>query len=150
MPSSGKTVHASAVLTGERAVLIRGNSGTGKSQLAAALLNAAREGLLRYARLVADDRVKIFAANGRLLAAAPETIRGIIEVRGLGIRCVDCEPLAVVGLVIDLAASDATRMPDRKAEETEILGIRIPRLPVAANQDPFQLVLAALTLAPKV
>lgn len=143
-------VHASAVLTGERAVLIRGNSGTGKSRLTAALLNAAREGLLRYARLVADDRVKIFAANGRLLAVAPETIQGMMEVRGLGIRRVDCEPLAVVGLVIDLAASDGTRMPDKRVEETEIFGIRIPRLPVAAKQDPFPLVLAALTLAPKV
>jgi len=150
MSSPGETIHASAILTGERAVLIRGGSGTGKSQLAAALLNAARGGLLRYARLIADDRVKIFVANGRLLAAAPEPIQGMMEVRGLGIRCTDYEPLAVIGLVVDLAASDGARMPGERAEETEILGIKIPRLPVAAGQDAFPVVLAALTTKTKV
>jgi HPr kinase/phosphorylase len=101
---AGETVHASAVLVGERAVLIRGPAGSGKSRLAWALLEAARTGIVRYARLVADDRVRIFAAGGRLLAAAPPTIRGMIEVRGLGVRRLDCEPLALVGLVIELAA----------------------------------------------
>ena len=150
MSSPEQTIHASAILIGERAVLIRGESGTGKSQLTTALLNAAREGLLPYARLIADDRVKIFVANGRLLSAAPEAIQGMMEVRGLGIRHADYEPIAVVGLVIDLAASDGARMPDEKTEKAEILGIKITRLPVAAGQDPFPVVLAALTTKTKV
>jgi serine kinase of HPr protein (carbohydrate metabolism regulator) len=107
MSASGETVHASAVLVGERAVLIRGAAGSGKSRLAWALLEAGRAGIVPYARLVADDRLRIFAADRRLLAAAPETIRGMIEVRGLGVRRVDCEPLARVGLIVDLAAADA-------------------------------------------
>jgi serine kinase of HPr protein (carbohydrate metabolism regulator) len=138
-------VHASAVLVGERAVLIRGPSGSGKSRLAFALLEAARTGIPRYARLVADDRVRTFAAGGRLLAAAPEAIRGMIEVRGLGIRRVDCEPLALVGLVIDLAAPDGARLPEARAGESEILGVKVARMPVAAGEEAFSLVIARLS-----
>ena len=53
------TVHASAVLVGARAVLIRGPSGAGKSRLALDLIEAARGGRLRFARLVGDDRVHL-------------------------------------------------------------------------------------------
>ena len=144
---AGETVHASAVLVGERAVLIRGPAGSGKSRLAWALLEAARAGIVRYARLVADDRVRIFAAGGRLLAAAPPTIRGMIEVRGLGVRRLDCEPLALVGLVIELAASDGARLPEAGASEVEILGVKLPRLPVAAGEAAFPLVIARLSSA---
>lgn len=146
---AGETVHASAVLIGERAVLIRGPSGSGKSTLALALLDAAKSGILSYARLVADDRVKIFFAHGRLLAAAPEPIHGMIEARGLGIRHVDCEPLAAVGLVVDLAAEDGARMPEANARETKILGVKVPRLPVKKGEAAFPLLLAALTTTEK-
>lgn len=146
MPAPIETIHASAVVVGERAVVIRGPAGAGKSRLALDLLRAARTGLLPYARLVADDRVKIFPANGRLLVSAPETIRGLIEVNGLGIRHADCEPLAVAGLIVDLAAADGARMPETAAAEAEIFGIKIPRLPVIAGKDPFPPLLAALTV----
>jgi HPr kinase/phosphorylase len=140
-------VHASAVLVGERALLIRGPSGSGKSRLAIALLDAARTGILRYARLVADDRVRIFAAGGRLLAAALETTQSMIEVRGLGIRRLDCEPLALVDFIVDLAATDGARLPAASACETEILGVRLPRLAVAAGEEAFPLVIARLSSA---
>jgi serine kinase of HPr protein (carbohydrate metabolism regulator) len=141
-----ETIHASAVLVGERAVIIRGPSGSGKSRLALALLAAAKSGLLPFARLVADDRIRISAAHGRLLVSAPETIEGMIEVHGLGIRTADCEPMALAGWIVDLAAKDAARMPELTG--TEILGITIPRLPVAAGQDPLPILLAALFTAP--
>lgn len=146
---AGETVHASAVLIGERAVLIRGPSGSGKSTLAFALLDAAKSGILSYARLVADDRVKIFTGHGRLLAAAPDAILGMIEARGLGIRRVDCEPLAAVGLIVDLAAEDGARMPEANARETKILGVKVPRLPVKKGEAAFPLLLAALTTTEK-
>lgn len=145
MTPAAETMHASAVLVGERAILIRGSAGSGKSRLAWALLDAGRAGIVRYARLVADDRVRIFAAGGRLLAAAPETIRGLIEVRGLGVRRLDCEPLALVGLVVDLAAADGARLPEAGAGEVEILGVKLPRLAVAAGEDAFPLVIARLS-----
>lgn len=146
---AGETVHASAVLIGERVALIRGPSGSGKSALALALLDAAKSGILSYARLVADDRVKIFSTHGRLLAAAPDAILGMIEARGLGIRRVDCEPLAAVGLIVDLAAEDGARMPEANARETKILGVKVPRLPVKKGEAAFPLLLAALTTTEK-
>src|SRR4051812_12205522 len=97
------TIHASAVLVGARAVLIRGPAGAGKSRLALALLNAARQGLIPLARLVADDRVHVEAFHGRLLVRPAPALAGLIEVRGLGIRHVPHEPLAVAGLVVELS-----------------------------------------------
>ena len=134
------TVHASCVLVGRSAVLIRGTPGSGKSRLALALIDA----LPRKARLVADDRVHLFAANGRLLAAAPDAIKGKLELRSLGIRAVDYEPLALVTLVVDLGALDAARMPEDSARSIEIAGVKLSRLPVAAGEAALPSVLAAI------
>lgn len=142
---AGETVHASCVLFGARAVLIRGPAGSGKSQLALALIAAARSGRLPFARLVADDRVALIAAYGRLIASAPGPTRGLIEVRGLGIRRIEHEPRAVVGLVVDLASKDAARLPE-PAATCEILRVRLPRLPVAP-EDPLPIVLACISTA---
>lgn len=146
MPERAETIHASAVVVGERAVVIRGPSGSGKSRLVLALLGAAKNGSLPFARLVADDRIRISAAHGRLIVSAPEAIEGMIEVHGLGIRAAACERVAAAGWIVDLAAEDAVRMPELM--RTEILGVTIPRLPVAAGQDPLPIVLAALFTAP--
>ena len=143
------TIHASAVLVGCRAVLIRGPSGSGKSRLALALLQAAQSGALPFARLVADDRALVEACNGRLLVRPAARLAGLIEVRGLGIRQVPCEPVAVVGLVADLDAADAARIPAAASRTCEIERITLPRLPVAAGQDALSLVLSYLQNADK-
>ena len=140
------TVHASAVLVGARAVLIRGPSGAGKSRLAFELLREARAGNLRFARLVADDRAYLDAAGGRLIVRPAETLAGLIEVRGVGLLRLPYEPSAVVGLVADLDAADAERLPEA-INTTEIEGISLPRLAVAANGGALQGVLALLTSA---
>ena len=142
MAAETPTVHASAVLAGARAVLIRGPAGAGKSQLALALIAAADTGLLRFARLVGDDRVHLEPHHGRLLVRPAAALAGLIEVRGLGIRRVEHEPLALVGLVVDLAGEGAERLPAEG--ETVISGIRLPRLAVAAGMVPLPAVLAAL------
>ena len=144
---AGETVHASCVLAGARALLIRGPAGSGKSRLALALIDAARCGRIPFARLVADDRVRLAAAHGRLIASAPEATRGLIEVRGLGIRQMEYQPSAVVGLVVDLAASDAARLPPSAAFMTEVQEISLPRLPIASGEDPLPLVLACISTA---
>jgi HPr kinase/phosphorylase len=141
------TVHASAVLVGSRAVLIRGPSGAGKSRLAVELIEAARGGLVRFARLVGDDRVHLEAAGGRLLVRPAETLGGLVEVRGVGIVRLAYEPSAVVGLVVDLDAADAERMPAARGNTTEIHGIALPRLAVAPNSAALQMVLALLNSA---
>jgi len=140
------TVHATAVLVGARALLIRGPAGSGKSRLALKLIEAGQCGLLRFARLVADDRVRLEPCHGRLLARAPKELAGLIEVRGLGIRHMAHEAVAVVGGVVDLAADDAQRLPDSRIQ-TEVGGVSLPRLAVAANDDPGSVVLSWLTTA---
>jgi HPr kinase/phosphorylase len=142
------TVHASALLTGSRAMLIRGPAGSGKSRLALALIEAAASGRIGFARLVADDRVELTAAHGRLLVQSPPALAGLIEVRGVGVRRLPFEPVAVVGLVVDLAAADGERMPASSAQTAEINGIRLPRLPVAAGTDALTAVLATLHSEP--
>jgi HPr kinase/phosphorylase len=145
---SNSTVHASAVLVGTRGLLIRGDSGAGKSKLVLGLIAAAAEGRLAFARLVADDRVFITAAHGRLIARVPRELAGLLEIRGLGIRRLPHEPAAVIRLVVDLAAAATERMPPAAATETEIEGVRLPRLAVAPGEDPFSLILANLTWGP--
>jgi HPr kinase/phosphorylase len=142
--TTAPTIHATAVLVGTRAVLIRGPSGSGKSRLALTLIEAAEARALPFVRLVADDRVLLDVQHGRLLARPPAALAGLIERRGLGIRTVPYEPVAVVGLVVDLAAEDARRLPEPAEQETEIGGIKLPRLAVAAGADPLPLLLAEL------
>jgi HPr kinase/phosphorylase len=147
MAADAATIHASAVLIGPRAALIRGPSGAGKSRLTWNLLQAALQGALPFARLVADDRAFVAAHSGRLLVRPAPQLVGLIEVHGLGIRRLAFEPVAAVGLVIDLAAEDAARLPGPDAGKTEIAGITIPRLAVAAGQPVLPLVLAYLRTA---
>jgi HPr kinase/phosphorylase len=137
-----RTIHASAILVGARALLIRGAAGSGKSSLALALIRGAESGA--FARLVGDDRVHLEAAHGRLLVRPADTLKGLIEVRGLGIRRLPFEPVATVGLVVDLGAADAERLPLPATAATEIAGIPLPRLAVAPGMDPIPLVYAAL------
>jgi HPr kinase/phosphorylase len=138
------TIHASAVLVGARAVLIRGPSGSGKSSLAYALIRADEGGLLPFARLVGDDRVHIEAAHGRALVRPAETLNGLIEIRGLGIRRLPYEPVALIGLVVDLAAADAARLPVPESNVAEVASVALRRLAVAPGIDPFRIVIAAL------
>ncbi len=142
MPAAA-TVHASAVLAGARAVLIRGPSGAGKSRLALELIAAARAGHLRFARLVGDDRVHLESAGGRLLVRPADALLGMIELRGAGILRLPHEACAVVGLVVDLAAADAERLPEKSRIEIE--GIDLPRLAVAPGQAALPGVLALLS-----
>ncbi len=147
MAARSQTVHASAVLVGARAVLIRGPSGAGKSRLALELIEAARAGYLLFARLVADDRVHLEAVGGRLLVRPAEALAGLIEGRGVGILRLNHEASAVVGLVVDLNA-DAERLPQADERQAELDGIKLPRLAVAPGAAALPAVLAVLTSLP--
>ncbi|HEY3640141.1 MAG TPA: HPr kinase/phosphatase C-terminal domain-containing protein [Xanthobacteraceae bacterium] len=147
MGGKAATVHAAAVLAGPRAILIRGPAGAGKSRLALALIQAAQCRLITFARLVGDDRIELAAAHGRLLARAPRALAGLLEVRGLGIRRLDYEPVAVVGLVVDLATPAAERLPAAAEQQVEVAGIILPRLAIGPGLDPTPAVLARLLTA---
>ena len=141
----GPSVHASAVKVGSHAVLIRGPSGAGKSRLALDLILAGRAGQLPPAVLVADDRVRLDTDGKELWARAIPEIAGLIEIFGLGIRSLDYVNVAPVGLVVDLAAPDAERLPPPQALRILLSGVSLPRIPVAAGHNPLPLVVAALT-----
>jgi HPr kinase/phosphorylase len=142
------TVHASAVLVGDRAVLIRGPSGSGKSRLAFELILAGRAGQIPAATLVGDDRVYLQVDQGRLVVRPARELAGLIEIRGLGIRRCDFVEQAIVDLVVDLSATDAERMPAPGALFTSISGVILPRVPAASEFQPLPLVLAALGTRP--
>ena len=139
------TIHASAVLAGAHAVLIRGPAGSGKSRLALNLIQAASNGRLIFARLVADDRVHVEAAHDRLIARPPAALGGLLEVRGLGILELPYEPMAVVSWVVDLDVAEPMRIPDDTAAHAIVAGVRLPRLAVAPGCDPVPMVLVAVT-----
>jgi HPr kinase/phosphorylase len=142
------TVHASAVQTGDIGILIRGPSGAGKSRLAFELILAGRAGHIPSTQLIGDDRLLLEAKGGRISVRPAPELEGLIEIRGLGIRRCDFVAQATVGLVVDLAAPDAARMPERDALWLSLDGIKIPRIPVAAAVDAVALVAAALLTRP--
>lgn len=143
---SPPTVHATAVVIGEAGVLIRGASGSGKTSLAFALVDGARRDGL-FAAFVADDRVVLAVANGRLVARCPETIAGLAERRGRGIETVEHVPAAVIGLVADLVdAGTMARMPETVEEKVEIDGVKLRRQPIPARQTATSLPLLFATL----
>ncbi|MDQ3080452.1 MAG: HPr kinase/phosphatase C-terminal domain-containing protein [Pseudomonadota bacterium] len=120
---SSETVHASCVAIDGRAVLITGLSGSGKSDLTLRLLD-------RGFALVSDDQTLVKKTATRLTASAPPTIRGKLEIRGIGIvemEAVDDQPVA---LVVELT-SDIQRLPD-DSRERPIMGVAVPLISVDA------------------
>ena len=140
MAADPSTIHASAVLIGAKAVLIRGPSGAGKSRLAWALLQST----LPFTRLIGDDRVTVGSLGGRLLVRPTPALAGLIEIRGLGVRRLAWEPVAVVGLIVDLAAPDAARLPAAEAARVALERVTLPRLAVASGGDALQMLSAFL------
>ncbi len=107
------TLHASCVAIAGEAVLLRGPSGSGKSDLALRLIDAG-------ARLVADDGTQLRRDGSRLIASAPAAIRGLIEIRGLGPVAMLPAPPTPVALLIDLVGPEAVpRMPEPRFETFE-------------------------------
>lgn len=121
---SSETLHATTVAKDGRAVLISGRSGSGKSDLALRLLD-------RGFALVSDDQTYLRIVDGALVAAAPATIRGKLEVRGIGIVDVKHVDDVSVCLVVELAA-EIDRMPD-EGRERLILGATIPLVSIEAQ-----------------
>jgi HPr kinase/phosphorylase len=146
MKATVASVHASAVKVENRAVLIRGPSGAGKSRLAFDLILAGRAGQIPEAVLVGDDRVHLDTADGKIVVRPVQELAGLMEIRGLGIRCCDFVEQAIVSLVVDLSAGDAERLPPPEALLTSIYGVKIPRIPVGAGFSALPLVIAALTM----
>jgi len=144
----GPTIHASAVRVGAQAVLIRGPSGAGKSRLAFELMLAGRAGQIPATLLVGDDRILLAREGGLVMARPAPSLAGLIEVRGLGIRQCPFAPEAPVGLIVDLDAADAKRLPTADALCCTLEGVILPRIAVRSGWSAFPLVVAALITSP--
>ncbi len=101
-------IHATCVSINNAGILLLGKSGSGKSDLALRLI------MNKDAKLVADDRVDIFEQNGKIFASSPETIKGLLEARGIGIIRFPAADSVEVKLAVELAANlnEVERMPE--------------------------------------
>ena len=107
-----------------RGVLIEGASGSGKSDLA---LRAIEAGF----RLIADDRTLVWVSEGRLYGRAPETLAGLMEVRGLGVLAEPARSFAEIALLarcVDPATVERVPEPAHEA----VLGVALPLIAIAA------------------
>lgn len=123
-------IHGTCLAIGGEGVLLVGRPGSGKSDLALRLIDQGGLGLsgtLRVAQLVADDQVVIRRAEGALIASAPPSLKGKLEIRGLGIAELSVVAEARLRLAVRLTpASEIERMPDLGAARMEVLGIALP------------------------
>lgn len=126
MASFIDTVHATTVAINGDGVLIRGPAGSGKSDLALRLIDAG-------AGLVADDYTKLEIIDAKVFTSPPETISGIMEVRGIGVMHIGTSGKAPLAMIVDLVRHELIeRLPEHL--NTEIMGMAIPLIEV----DPFE------------
>jgi serine kinase of HPr protein (carbohydrate metabolism regulator) len=118
-------VHGTVVSVDGKGVLLRGPSGSGKSDLALRLIDGG-------AVLVADDRVVLTRDAGQISASAPEAILGRLEVRGLGIVRLAASQQAPLFLVVDLVEVGIERLP--APETIDLLGIPL----LLIRMSPFE------------
>ena len=148
MDGAVERLHATAIAVGRRAIVIRGSSGAGKSDLALrCLAMPASQFVASPARLVADDQVLVTRDGLALRAAAPPALLGRLEVRGLGILEFNPEQDASVVLVADIVdRTQIERYPD-PWPTAELLGLSVPLLRISAfdSSAPLKL-LAALAM----
>jgi HPr kinase/phosphorylase len=124
-------LHGTCVAIDGRGVLLRGPSGSGKSDLALRLVDSG-------AILVADDQTRLERAGDTLLASPPDTLAGLMEVRGLGLVRLHHLEKVPLDLVIDLtASSQVERLPEQNT--LEFLGLPVRKLHLA----PFEASAAA-------
>ncbi len=102
-------IHGTAIALGGDGVLLRGPSGSGKSDLALRLIDGG-------ARLIADDQTELRDIGGAVRLSAPATIAGQMEIRGIGIVAVPHQASAPLRLVIDLVSAETIeRLPDPRS-----------------------------------
>ncbi|MDO5614407.1 MAG: serine kinase [Paracoccus sp. (in: a-proteobacteria)] len=112
-----EVIHGSAVVLNGRGLLILGPSGSGKSALALALMGLG-------AGLVSDDRTVLRRAGDAVVADAPDSIRGLIEARGVGILRADAAGPVPLALVVDLGRVEDARLPPCRSHD--LLGVALP------------------------
>ena len=117
-------------------MLLLGPSGSGKSDLALRMIDAPGQGTgeeVLEARLVADDQVLVRRVGECLIASAPSSLKGLLEVRGLGIVGISalCDEIALSLALQLVPSSKVERLPDTEGSQIDILGVALPVLEIA-------------------
>jgi serine kinase of HPr protein (carbohydrate metabolism regulator) len=143
-----ENIHATALLIGDRGILVSGASGSGKTTLALALVEHCRPRGL-FARLVGDDQLFVEGYAGRLVCRAPAAIAGLAEVPGLGPRPLPFEAACVIDLHLRLLPGAETVRFQEDAAST-IAGCLVPRIDLVERNVTAALpaVMARLSIAP--
>ncbi|MCB8819494.1 HPr kinase/phosphorylase [Microvirga rosea] len=143
-PEARETVHAGCVMIGEAGILIRGPSGSGKSTLARELVRQARAERL-FAGVVSDDRTRLEALHGRLIARPVTSIAGYREIRGIGIVQAPFEAAAVVRLIIDLSEEEPERHPEATDSGVRLCGVLLRRIRARTRAPLLDIALGSLS-----
>jgi len=134
MPAQSTSFHGTCVALGEVALLLRGASGAGKSDLAYRFLHLPQGERTTAPILVADDQVVMTRDGDRIYVAPPPAIAGKLELRGIGILDLPYLNKASLRLVVDLCQpEEIERLPDW-TDRAEYLGIELPLIRLS----PFQ------------
>lgn len=146
MRVASEVVHGTCVALAQCGALLRGRSGSGKSDLALRFLCLAPHGpaAIGPTELVADDQVVLTRDGDQVLAGCPESIRGKIEVRGVGIVDMASLSSCALALVVDLVTpAEVERLPTHE-EKVRLLGVDLPLLRLAPFEPsaPVKLALA--------
>jgi HPr kinase/phosphorylase len=144
------TVHGTCVALSGRGALLRGKPGCGKSDLALRFIHRFEDGAHTHGigGLIADDQVVLSREGERIVARAPVTIAGKLEVRGIGIVEITALGCASLSLMADLVSRDAVpRLPPDPLPCEDVLGIAVPviRLDPFEPSAPIKLLLALQT-----
>ena len=123
-------IHGTCIAIGAEGVLLVGKPGSGKSDLALRLSDQPGSGLSgipKTAQLVADDQVIIRKVEGALVASAPASLKGKLEIRGLGIAELAVAAQVRLRLAVRLTPSvEIERLPELDRGRMDILGLALP------------------------
>ena len=136
--ASSQCLHGGLLSIYGKGVLIRGESGMGKSEIALELIK-------RGHLLVADDRVDCYRIHNKIVGKAPELLSGMLEIRGIGIINVarmfgvsSVLPKTQVDFQVNLEMwkpdQDYDRVGIEEKKHENILGVDIPKIVVPVRE----------------
>lgn len=134
-------VHASVVAIEGQAVMLRGPSGSGKSDLSLRMIDEGAE-------LVSDDYVELYTQDSHIMVSAPPPLQGMLEVRGFGLVTLPFRHKARLSIVFDLMGhKNIDRLPERDTLFfADGVGVPLLRLDGLASSSPAKVRLALANL----
>ena len=151
MSEDNPTIHGTLVQVEQQGLLLRGPSGSGKSDLALRLIagSFANDICTTPPKLVADDRVIIEQRGRKLYGRAPKTLKGLLEIRHIGIETVPFVSEAAITALVEFKPVTALeRLPKKTWDTEQLLGVNLPLIALDQSEAsaPIKLIFAAKKL----